>query len=161
MKVARFLSSALVASVSAMLLGCSEGADHEPAKAASVADARPSGDEFITVTPKAAAAIRRVLANEGNPKNIYLRVRLVPGGCQGFLHKLDLDPDTTHQDQISESGAGVKVVVFRRQAAMLRGSQVDYGDIDGKKGFMIDNPNMKGESAAKWLAILEKEKDRW
>jgi Fe-S cluster assembly iron-binding protein IscA len=41
----------------------------------------------------------------------------------------------------------------------LKGTQVDFGEENGQQGFKVDNPNFKGESAKRWLAILEMEKD--
>jgi len=53
---------------------------------------------------------------------------------------------------------GMKIVFFERQREMLLGAEIDYGVKDGKKGFSVENPNFKGESAKKWLALLEIEK---
>lgn len=112
----------------------------------------------VTVTPKAAAMIQQHTAELPKGSRLYLRVRVVPGGCQGFMHKLDLDSDVSADDHICESG-GVGVVAFKRQLEMLRGTQVDFGEEDGKQGFKVENPNFKGEGAKKWLAVLEGEKD--
>jgi iron-sulfur cluster assembly accessory protein len=112
------------------------------------------------VTPKAAATITGLIAEQrrmGVTEEVFLRVCVVPGGCQGFTHKLDLDLEVSPEDQVSES-AGVKVVTFKRQTEMLRGCRVDYGEEDGREGFKIHNPNFDGESARKWIALLEKEK---
>ena len=47
----------------------------------------------ITVTEKAAAEVKRILGEQqGLPDKVYLRMRVVGGGCSGFQHKLDLDP---------------------------------------------------------------------
>jgi iron-sulfur cluster assembly protein len=123
-------------------------------KAAATADEAP----LITVTPKAAATINQIIAEKGPTAKPFLRVRVIPGGCQGFLHKLDLDLDTSSADHVCES-RGVRVVLFKRQMEMLRGVEVDFGEENGQLGFKIENPNFKGESAKKWLALLEKEKD--
>ena len=49
----------------------------------------------ITVTEKAASEVKRILADQQQngelPEKIYLRMRVVGGGCSGFQHKLDLD----------------------------------------------------------------------
>ena len=112
----------------------------------------------MTVTPKAAAMIHQHAAELPKGSKVYLRLRVVPGGCQGFMHKLDLDADVSADDHVCESG-GVSVVVFKRQLEMLRRAQVDFGDDDGKQGFKVENPNFKGEGARNWLAVLEGEKD--
>jgi iron-sulfur cluster assembly protein len=152
-----------------MVVGCNDSPVSRPpnaplpptpasTKAAATADEAP----LITVTPKAAATINQIVnqvnAEKGTTERPFLRVRVVPGGCQGFLHKLDLDPDTSPADHRCES-QGVRVVFFKRQMEMLRGAEVDFGEENGQVGFKIENPNLKGESAKKWLPLLEKEKD--
>jgi iron-sulfur cluster assembly accessory protein len=154
---------ALCASAAVVLLGCNENSNSEPRGSSPPAPtvnpgAAPIKSPAITVTPKAAATIRQLIADQPSGSKLYLRVRVVPGGCQGFMHKLDLDPDVSGEDQVCES-AGVSVVTFKRQAEMLSGTQVDFGEENGKQGFKVDNPNFKGESAKRWLAVLEKEKD--
>jgi iron-sulfur cluster assembly protein len=137
-----------------------------PPSPASSADQRPAatpdGRPVLTVKPKAAAEVRRIITEQqrqgGVPEKIYLRVRVVPGGCQGFQHKLDLDPRVSREDLTFESG-GVRVVVFKRQVEMLRGAEVDYVDAPDKRGFAITNPNFRGEAAKKWLPLLAMEKD--
>jgi iron-sulfur cluster assembly accessory protein len=125
--------------------------------------AKPSEPTFeeaplVKVTPKAAGVIQQIFSEQGLTGSCYLRVRVVAGGCSGFMHKLDLDPQTSVEDYIFESG-GVKVVIFKRQIEMVRGSQVDFGMEGDKQGFKIQNPNFEGEAAKKWLPELAKEKD--
>ena len=105
--------------------------------------ANANAPSVITVTSKAAATIKKLVADQQLNGPVYLRVRVVPGGCMGFLHKLDLDREKYSDDDLFES-AGVNVVVLKRQVEMLRGAEVDYGELDGKPGFKIENPNFKG-----------------
>ena len=50
----------------------------------------------INVTEKAAGEVKRIISEEQAkgqfPEKVYLRVRVVGGGCSGFQNKLDLDP---------------------------------------------------------------------
>ena len=50
----------------------------------------------ITLTEKAAGEVKRIVAEQQTtgaaPEKVYLRMRVVGGGCSGFQHKLDLDP---------------------------------------------------------------------
>src|SRR5262249_3434850 len=116
------------------------------------------GPPLLTLTPKAAAVIHQHVAELRMSGKLHLRVRVIPGGCQGFQHKLDLDPAVSAEDHVCDSG-GVSVVVFKRQVEMLRGTQVDYGEESGKHGFKVDNPNFKGDWTKKWLPLLEQETD--
>lgn len=163
MKGSRCLRLATVITA-ALLVGCQGNLPPDPTDTPQPDTARPKPiaasheSPLVSVTPKAVAMVGRHLADEPAGSKFYLRVRVVPGGCQGFLHKLDLEPTTTTEDYICQSG-GVEVVVFKRQIEMLRGAQVDFGEKDGEKGFKVENPNFKGEAARKWLAELEREKD--
>src|SRR5262249_4705854 len=72
----------------------------------------------LTVTEKAAAEVKRIIAEQqaagGMPEKIYLRLRVVGGGCSGFQHKLDLDPQVSEKlDQVFDAH-GVPVVVDKR-----------------------------------------------
>jgi iron-sulfur cluster assembly accessory protein len=148
----RFLGLGLCALAAAVPFACNDRGSKKP-------DTTPDQPPFITVTPKAAATIRQIIAEQLQPPpKVYLRVRVVPGGRQGFMHKVDLDTVVSAEDQVCET-AGVSVVTFKRQAEMLRGTQVDFGEENGKRGFKVENPNFTGEWAKKWLAALEKEKD--
>lgn len=163
MRILRSLGFVLCVATVATILGCNDGPDAGPAKSpvpSSSAVEKSAVDEgsLVTVTPKAAATISRLIDDQRMTGKLCLRLRVVPGGCQGFMHKLDLDPDVSHDDYTCES-AGVRVVVFKRQIPMLRGVEVDFGEVDGRQGFKIENPNFKGVSAKRWLALLEKEKD--
>ncbi len=87
--------------------------------------------------------IKQFIAEQPVGTKLYLRLQVLPGGCQGFMHKLDLDPATSSDDCICET-AGVRVVVFKRQVETLRGTQIDFGDIDGKQGFKVEKLQRRG-----------------
>ncbi len=74
---------------------------------------------------------------------VHLRMRVVGGGCSGFQHKLDLDPDVNPKlDDVFEFH-GIPVVVDRRSLMYLDGATVDYHDELNRPGFSITNPNAK------------------
>jgi iron-sulfur cluster assembly protein len=110
------------------------------------------------VTAEAANAVRQHLADQPELARCYLRLRVVPGGCQGFMHKLDLDPVVSPEDYTFESG-GVKVVVLARQIELLRGTTVDFGrSSEGDKvGFKVENPNFMGEACKRSVEVLQEE----
>jgi iron-sulfur cluster assembly accessory protein len=75
---------------------------------------------------------------------VHLRMRVVGGGCSGFQHKLDLDPEVNPKlDDVFEFH-GIPVVVDRRSLMYLDGVTVDYHDELNRPGFSINNPNAKG-----------------
>jgi iron-sulfur cluster insertion protein len=101
----------------------------------------------VVLTEKAAAKVQQIIAEEQSkgsaPEKIYLRVRVVGGGCSGFQHKLDLDPTVNPKlDDVYEL-YGVAVVVDKRSAMYLSGVQVDYHDELHRSGFSVSNPNAK------------------
>ncbi len=81
----------------------------------------------ITVTEKAAGEVKRIISeqlqqqNGSAPEKLYLRMRVVGGGCSGFQNKLDLDPVVN--EKLDE--------VF------------DFHDDLNKRGFSITNPGAK------------------
>jgi iron-sulfur cluster assembly protein len=100
----------------------------------------------ITLTEKAASEVKRIITeqqNGGAPEKIYLRMRVVGGGCSGFQNKLDLDP--VYNPKLDESFElhGVPVVVDKRSLMYLSEVTVDFHDDLNKRGFSITNPSAK------------------
>src|ERR1700740_3322262 len=101
----------------------------------------------ITVTEKAAGEVKRIISEQQQtgsaPEKIYLRMRVVGGGCSGFQHKLAPDPVVNEKlDEVMEFH-GVPVVVDRRSLMYLSGVTVDFHDDLNRRGFSISNPNAK------------------
>jgi len=97
----------------------------------------------IVVTEKAAAEVKRIVADHDSKEKLYLRVRVVGGGCSGFQHKLDLDPAVNEKlDEVYHLN-GVDIVVDKRSALYLNGVTVDFHDDLNKRGFSVSNPQAK------------------
>ena len=100
----------------------------------------------ITITPKAAGEVKRIIAEQqagGEQQKLYLRLRVVGGGCSGFQHKLDLDPLVNPKLDETFDFHGVEVVVDKRSLLYLGGVTVDFHDDLNKRGFSITNPTAK------------------
>jgi iron-sulfur cluster assembly accessory protein len=101
----------------------------------------------VVLTEKAAAKVKQIVADEqskgGAPEKIYLRLRVVGGGCSGFQHKLDLDPNVNAKLDDTYEIHGVGVVIDKRSSMYLAGVQVDYHDDLTRSGFSVSNPNAK------------------
>jgi iron-sulfur cluster insertion protein len=97
----------------------------------------------IVLTEKAAAEVKRIVAEQSSPEKLYLRVRVVGGGCSGFQHKLDLDPTVNEKLDETYEVTGVPVVVDKRSLLYLSGVTVDFHDDLNKRGFTITNPQAK------------------
>jgi len=102
----------------------------------------------IVLTEKAATKVKEIIAdgqsNGQLPQDkMYLRLRVVGGGCSGFQHKLDLDPEVKEKvDEVFELH-GVPVVVDKKSLLYLSGAHVDYHDELSRSGFSITNPQAK------------------
>src|SRR5438094_3977409 len=101
----------------------------------------------ITVTEKAASEVKRIIDEQKQtgslPETVYLRLRVVGGGCSGFQHKLDLDPQVNPKlDDIFEQH-GVPIVVDKRSLMYLSDAVVDFHDDLNRRGFSITNPSAK------------------
>jgi iron-sulfur cluster insertion protein len=98
----------------------------------------------VTITEKASQEVRRIMADQGVNEKLYLRLRVVGGGCSGFQHKLDLDPLVNEKLDETFNFEGVDVVIDKRSMLYLGGVTVDFHDDLNKRGFSISNPHAKG-----------------
>lgn len=93
----------------------------------------------ITVTEKALAQVKRLLAKDGRP-GAFLRVGVKGGGCSGLEYVMKLDTTKKPVD-IEQQFGDVTVVCDAKSAVYLRGSIFDYtGNLIGG-GFKFENPN--------------------
>ncbi|MFO0807156.1 MAG: iron-sulfur cluster assembly accessory protein [Gemmataceae bacterium] len=100
----------------------------------------------VTITEKAAEEVKRIIADQqqaGAAEKLYLRLRVVGGGCSGFQHKLDLDPQVSPKLDDVFQIHGVDVVVDKRSLLYLDGVTVDFHNDLNKRGFSVSNPQAK------------------
>jgi iron-sulfur cluster insertion protein len=93
----------------------------------------------LKVTARAAAKVRELIDEEGNPA-LRLRVYVTGGGCAGFQYGFSFEESLGDEDtEISIDGASV--VVDALSYPYLAGSEVDY--VEGLEGsrFVVRNPN--------------------
>jgi iron-sulfur cluster assembly protein len=106
----------------------------------------PSAPPAITVTEKAAEEVKRIIAEQqqsGAAEKLYLRMRVVGGGCSGFQHKLDLDPQVNPKLDEVFHVHGVDLVVDKRSLLYLGGVTVDFHNDLNRRGFSVTNPQAK------------------
>ena len=94
---------------------------------------------MITLTDNAASKVKTLISEEG-ADSLALRVAVRPGGCSGFSYEMFFDTDVGDDDNVTEFGEGVKVVVDSSSALMLEGATLDFKD-GLESGFSINNPN--------------------
>lgn len=94
---------------------------------------------MITVTPKAANELKKIMAQENNG-DCALRVGVQGGGCSGLSYFLALEKEARPDDKIFES-SGVKVYLDSKSALYLEGTELDFTDGLQGSGFTFRNPN--------------------
>jgi iron-sulfur cluster assembly protein len=102
----------------------------------------------ITLTEKAAAEVKRIVEEQRdagalNGEKIYLRLSIRGGGCSGFQHKLDLDPNYNEKTDELMDMHGVPVVVDRKSLLYADGAHIDFHNDLNRRGFSVTNPNAK------------------
>ena|ERR1700722_13167110 len=113
-----------------------------------LAPPRAKNSTTIQVSEKAADKVKQIIAdqqpaNGAAPEKLYLRLRVVGGGCSGFQNKLDLDPQVNEKLDDVFDFHGIQVVVDKRSQMYLEGAVVDYHDELHRQGFSITNPQAK------------------
>jgi iron-sulfur cluster assembly accessory protein len=93
----------------------------------------------VTLSESAAQKVADLLAQEGN-EQLALRVAVRAGGCSGYSYEMFFDSEITPEDIVGEQ-SGVKVVVDKASAELVKGSTLDYTDGLQDAGFHMTNPN--------------------
>jgi iron-sulfur cluster insertion protein len=105
-------------------------------------DAAPKAPPVV-ISERAAAEVKRIVAEQNLQEKLYLRLRVVGGGCSGFQNKLDLDPQVNEKLDETFHVHGVDVVIDKRSLLYISGATVDFHDDLNKRGFSITNPTAK------------------
>ena len=94
----------------------------------------------VEVTSNAVSKVKGMLSQE--KKDDYgLRIKVIPGGCSGFMYDFLMD-DTQTPDDHSFEKDGLKIMIDKISAEFMRGSKVDYVESLQGAGFKVDNPNV-------------------
>jgi iron-sulfur cluster assembly protein len=96
-------------------------------------------DEEITLTDKALAEIKKIMAANNIPETYGLRVGVKGGGCSGLSYSLGYDKEARETDKIVKKD-GVQLFVDPKSLFYLSGTQLDYTDGLNGKGFVFNNP---------------------
>lgn len=93
----------------------------------------------VTVSRRAASEVKRMIQDQDLPETTMLRVGVVGGGCSGYEYRMEFASETEEGDEVSEVN-GVRVVVDRRSAEFLKGTEIDIGEGLNNRGFVFNNP---------------------
>ncbi|MCA8981609.1 MAG: iron-sulfur cluster assembly accessory protein, partial [Planctomycetes bacterium] len=89
---------------------------------------------MITITPRAADEVRRIISEQNLPQGTALRVGVKGGGCSGFSYTLGFDDTVGETDQVAEL-EGIQVVCDPKSFLYLNGTQIDFEDNLMGRGF--------------------------
>jgi iron-sulfur cluster assembly protein len=95
----------------------------------------------VTLSEKAAAEVKKIIADQNLPTETVLRVGVQGGGCSGFSYSLNFDTSTSERDRVVDVH-GVKLAVDKKFDPYLDGTVVDFYDGLEKRGFVFNNPNV-------------------
>jgi iron-sulfur cluster assembly protein len=100
-----------------------------------------SAIEPVTISPKAAAEIRKIMATKNIPGDYALRVGIRGGGCGGV--SLIIGFDKKKETDIAYSVQGIPVLVEKKHTMYIIGKEVDFYEGADARGFMFVDPNEK------------------
>lgn len=95
---------------------------------------------IVSITEAAAQEVQRLLAEEQGKEGLRIEIR--GGGCSGMSYGMSFDT-RQEKDHVVEMH-GVKVFVDPKSAIYLKGTELDFQSGLQGKGFVIRNPQAKG-----------------
>ena len=95
----------------------------------------------ISLTQVAADKVMEIRKDDAIEDTMFLRVRIVGGGCSGFSYDLYFDTSTPMDKQLVSNG--VTIIVDQMSLQYLRGTEIDYVEGLQGAGFKFHNPNVK------------------
>ena len=101
----------------------------------------PAVTSPISLTEVAAKKVNEIREQESIEESMFLRVRIVGGGCSGFSYDLYFDSLTPMDKQLVPHG--VTIIIDQMSLQYLRGTEIDYLEGLQGAGFKFHNPNVK------------------
>lgn len=92
----------------------------------------------LSVTPQAAAQIRKALTLRGG--GVGLRIAVKTSGCSGYAYALEFADTAGADDQLFET-EGVSLLVDAHSLPLVDGTQLDWVREGLNEGFKFHNPN--------------------
>ncbi len=96
------------------------------------------GKQAVTITPKAAGQIAKLMAKEGHTG---LRIGVKKGGCAGMEYTMEYVTETNPLDEVVEQD-GARVMIAPMAQMFLFGTEIDYEVSLLEAGFKFNNPNV-------------------
>ncbi|MEL6452593.1 MAG: iron-sulfur cluster assembly accessory protein [Pseudomonadota bacterium] len=96
------------------------------------------GKQAVSITPRAAAQIAKLMAKEGHSG---LRIGVKKGGCAGMEYTMEYVDQTDPNDEAVEQD-GARVLIAPMAQMFLFGTEIDYETSLLESGFKFNNPNV-------------------
>jgi iron-sulfur cluster assembly protein len=96
-------------------------------------------NDEIALTEKAAAEVKRLMAEESIPETYGLRVSVRGGGCSGFSYVMGFDDGPKEADKVVDA-YGLRVFVDQKSLFYISGTVLDFSEGLNGKGFVFKNP---------------------
>jgi iron-sulfur cluster assembly protein len=102
---------------------------------------------LVILTPTAKEKLQQVIKAENAGGSILKIDVFQGGGCAcggGYRYSLSLEEGAAEGSLVEDIG-GLRVMVDREAAEIIRGSRIDYHESLQSSGFKIENPNVHTE----------------
>ncbi len=93
----------------------------------------------VILTEAAAYEVKSMMEQNGMPEG-FLRISVKGGGCTGLSYGMSAEESPADNDEVLDF-YGVKVLVDKADAPILKGTTVDFKQSLMGGGFAIENPN--------------------
>lgn len=100
------------------------------------------GKPILTVTPRAAEQVQRLMqkASTKGDTALGVRVGVKTGGCSGMTYNVEYATEMKKFEEVVEA-EGAKVFVDPMATMFLLGAEMDYEETQFRSGFTFTNPN--------------------
>ena len=99
--------------------------------------------QLITVSDNAVLKIKSLLAEHQQPSSTAIRVGIKGGGCSGFTYTFTFEARDPGKFDYLIVADGVRVVIDKKSAIYMSGTELDYESSIMKSGFVFKNPRAK------------------
>ncbi|MDX1946103.1 MAG: iron-sulfur cluster assembly accessory protein [Pirellulaceae bacterium] len=97
----------------------------------------------LTMTEAAAHELKRHKETVQAPTDMFLRVKIVAGGCSGFEHRLFLDNQFNEEKDTRINFFGEDMVVDKKSELYMEGATLDFVETLEQRGFHLALPMAK------------------
>lgn len=115
--------------------------DGEKVETNPAAAPKPPAPVRFTLTERAVAHLRKLLADRKSP-DAGLRVAVRGGGCSGLSYAMEWADAPKPRDKIAERD-GIRVFIDPKSYLYLTGTELDYEETLLSAGLKLNNPNVK------------------